>query len=152
MLHHTLPVLHHPFSVLHNLQLSPEDAEEYIKYLLTIGKLDEAALKMADIVNDESFVSKEGKSRYQLWHELCELIAKNPDKVCACVCVCVCVLEKWRGGRNGYNWERVGGQWAAVGGQCAPEGGQCAAEGSSVQQRVAVCSGGWLSVLSTSAD
>ena len=36
---------------------------------------------MADIVNDEGFVSKEGKSRYQLWHELCELIAKNPDKV-----------------------------------------------------------------------
>ena len=52
MLHHSLPILHH-------LQLSPEDAEDYIKYLLTIGKLDEAAIKMADIVNDEGFVSKE---------------------------------------------------------------------------------------------
>lgn len=82
-LHHPPPVLHHFLPILHHLQLSPEDAEDYIKYLLSIGKLDEAALKMADIVNDEGFVSKEGKSRYQLWHELCELIAKNPDKVTA---------------------------------------------------------------------
>ena len=29
----------------------------------------------------ENFVSKVGKSKHQLWHELCELIAKNPEKV-----------------------------------------------------------------------
>lgn len=34
------------------LQLSPEHSETYIEYLISIGKLDEAALKMADIVND----------------------------------------------------------------------------------------------------
>ncbi|XP_078091040.1 pre-mRNA-splicing factor SYF1 [Mustelus asterias] len=63
------------------LKLSPENAEEYIEYLHSIDRLDEAAVRLAAIVNDESFVSKEGKSNYQLWHELCHLISTNPDKV-----------------------------------------------------------------------
>ncbi|GCB79592.1 hypothetical protein scyTo_0020228 [Scyliorhinus torazame] len=63
------------------LKLSPENAEEYIEYLHSIDRLDEAAVRLAAIVNDESFVSKEGKSNYQLWHELCRLISTNPDKV-----------------------------------------------------------------------
>nr|XP_060620395.1 LOW QUALITY PROTEIN: pre-mRNA-splicing factor SYF1 [Anolis sagrei ordinatus] len=63
------------------LKLSPENAEEYIEYLRSIDRLDEAAVRLAAIVNDERFVSKEGKSNYQLWHELCDLISQNPDKV-----------------------------------------------------------------------
>ncbi|XP_050781771.1 pre-mRNA-splicing factor SYF1 isoform X2 [Gopherus flavomarginatus] len=62
-------------------KLSPENAEEYIEYLRSIDRLDEAALRLATVVNDERFVSKEGKSNYQLWHELCDLISQNPDKV-----------------------------------------------------------------------
>ncbi|XP_045203954.2 pre-mRNA-splicing factor SYF1-like isoform X2 [Mercenaria mercenaria] len=65
------------------LKLSKENAEEYIEYLKSIGWLDEAAQRLADIINDDSFVSKEGKSKHQLWNELCDLIAKNPDKVTA---------------------------------------------------------------------
>ncbi|MEQ2162322.1 hypothetical protein GOODEAATRI_018522, partial [Goodea atripinnis] len=45
--------------------LSPENAEDYIDYLRSVGRLDEAAVRLAAIVNDESFVSKEGKSNYQ---------------------------------------------------------------------------------------
>ncbi|KAM9096036.1 pre-mRNA-splicing factor SYF1 [Sarcophilus harrisii] len=63
------------------LKLSPESAEEYIEYLRSIDRLDEAAQRLATVVNDERFVSKEGKSNYQLWHELCDLISQNPDKV-----------------------------------------------------------------------
>ena len=48
------------------MQLSPENAEEYIDYLRTVGRLDEAAVRLASVVNDESFVSKEGKSNYQV--------------------------------------------------------------------------------------
>jgi len=33
------------------LQLSPENAEEYIEYLTSINRLDEAAVKLAEIVN-----------------------------------------------------------------------------------------------------
>ncbi|KAM3964811.1 pre-mRNA-splicing factor SYF1 fand [Aphomia sociella] len=63
------------------LKLCPEDTEEYIDYLISINKLDEAALKLAQIVNNENFQSKHGKSNHQLWNELCELISKNPDKI-----------------------------------------------------------------------
>ena len=44
-------------------QIAPEDTEDYIEYLLSIDKMDEAAVKMADIVNDDDFVSKKGKSK-----------------------------------------------------------------------------------------
>ncbi|KAK6195762.1 hypothetical protein SNE40_001120 [Patella caerulea] len=64
-----------------HLKLQKETCEEYIEYLKSIGWLDEAAIRLADLINDETFVSKEGKSKHQLWNELCELIAKNPDKV-----------------------------------------------------------------------
>lgn len=48
------------------VQLSPENTEEYIDYLRSVGRLDEAAVRLAAVVNDESFVSKEGKSNYQV--------------------------------------------------------------------------------------
>eukprot|EP00794_Sanderia_malayensis_P015651 gene15651-17230_t len=63
------------------LKLQPENAEEYVDYLIEIGWLDEAATRLASIVNNDNFVSKKGKSNHQLWHELCELMSKNPDKV-----------------------------------------------------------------------
>ena len=63
------------------LKLCPEDTEEYIDYLISINKLDEAAVKLAQIVNNENFQSKHGKSNHQLWNELCELISKNPDQI-----------------------------------------------------------------------
>lgn len=63
------------------LKLCPENAEEYITYLTEAGRLDEAAQQLANIVDNEHFVSKLGKSNHQLWNELCELISKNPDKV-----------------------------------------------------------------------
>lgn len=63
------------------LKLAPEDAEEYIDYLISVEKLDEAAQQLANIVDNEHFISKHGKSNHQLWNELCELISKNPDQI-----------------------------------------------------------------------
>lgn len=63
------------------LKLSPENAEEYVQYLSEIDRLDEASVVLAKIVNDENFSSQNGKSKHQLWNELCELISKNPEKV-----------------------------------------------------------------------
>lgn len=63
------------------LKLCPENTEEFIEYLGSIGRLEEAAERVAGIINQEDFVSKAGKSKHQLWNELCELISKNPDKV-----------------------------------------------------------------------
>lgn len=63
------------------LKLFPEDAEEFIDYLSSVGRLDEAAQQLATVVDTEQFVSKHGKSSHQLWNELCDLISKNPDQV-----------------------------------------------------------------------
>ncbi|KAE8619523.1 hypothetical protein XENTR_v10009831 [Xenopus tropicalis] len=63
------------------LKLSPENAEEYIEYLRSIDRLDEAASRLATIVNQDGFVSKEGKSNYQLWQELCTLLSQHPGSV-----------------------------------------------------------------------
>lgn len=63
------------------LKLCPESSEEYIEYLIEVNRLDEAAVVLGKVVNDENFTSKQGKSNHQLWNELCELISKNPSKV-----------------------------------------------------------------------
>ncbi|NXH40474.1 SYF1 factor, partial [Dicaeum eximium] len=62
-------------------QLCPEEAEQYVAYLRSVGRLDEAAQVLARLVNDERFVSRQGKSNYQLWQELCELLSQHPDRV-----------------------------------------------------------------------
>ncbi|KAL7646185.1 UNVERIFIED_CONTAM: hypothetical protein RMT77_003086 [Armadillidium vulgare] len=62
------------------LKLCPEDTEDYINFLISIGRLDEAAKKFEWCVNTDSFTSKYGKSKHQLWSELCELISKNPEE------------------------------------------------------------------------
>lgn len=63
------------------LKQYPEDSEEFITYLIVNDRLDEAARKLIEIVNDEQFVSKEGKSKHQLWTDLAELICRNPDRI-----------------------------------------------------------------------
>ena len=43
------------------LQLRPENSEEFIEYLISIGNLDEAAVKLADVVNNVSATYLSGK-------------------------------------------------------------------------------------------
>lgn len=45
------------------LMLEPDHVEVYIAYLRTIGKHDEAASKLSNVVDDEDFCSMEGKTR-----------------------------------------------------------------------------------------
>ena len=40
----------------------------------------------------DKFVSREGKSKHQLWQELCMLISKNPNKVTWCDTMGRCVI------------------------------------------------------------
>lgn len=63
------------------LKLQPEEAEEFINYMISINRYDEAALKLTEIVNDEQFISKEGKSKHQLWTELAEILCQNPSEI-----------------------------------------------------------------------
>lgn len=63
------------------LMLMPEDTEEFIEYLISAKRLDEAALLLVKIINDDRFYSKEGKTKHQLWNELCDIASKHPDDV-----------------------------------------------------------------------
>lgn len=63
------------------LQFEPDGVEDYIAFLLSIGRVSEAALKLAELLNRENIVSTRGKSRHTLWMELCELVCKNPQQV-----------------------------------------------------------------------
>ena len=47
------------------------------------GKWGEAARKLAELVNDDTFRSLEGKSKHQLWLELCDLVTKHPAECAA---------------------------------------------------------------------
>ncbi|GIL47375.1 hypothetical protein Vafri_4209 [Volvox africanus] len=63
------------------LKLEPTHAEEYIAYLRAKGRWGEAALKLAELLNDDTFRSLEGKSKHALWLELCDIITKHPKDV-----------------------------------------------------------------------
>ncbi|CAK0786535.1 hypothetical protein CVIRNUC_009748 [Coccomyxa viridis] len=63
------------------LRLEPTHAEEYIAYLKSKEQWGEAARKMAELVDDDTFRSLEGKSKHQLWLELCDIITKHPKEV-----------------------------------------------------------------------
>lgn len=63
------------------IKINPADREEFVAYLKQVKKLDEAAVLLAELVNDEGFVSQQGKSRHDLWTELLQLIVRNPAAV-----------------------------------------------------------------------
>ncbi|RNA33394.1 Pre-mRNA-splicing factor SYF1 [Brachionus plicatilis] len=62
-------------------KLKPEDVEDHANYLKKVGLVDECAQKYLFLLNNEDIHSKYGKTKHQLWHELCELLAKNPTKI-----------------------------------------------------------------------
>ncbi|CAG8471991.1 15026_t:CDS:10 [Acaulospora morrowiae] len=63
------------------LKLEPERVEEYVDLLLSLGRYDEAAKQLAQVVNDDRFQSVHGKSNYQLWMELCDLVCEHPHEI-----------------------------------------------------------------------
>ncbi|EPZ34667.1 TPR-like protein [Rozella allomycis CSF55] len=63
------------------LQLFPEKTEEYIKYLRENECYDLCAQKIVDVINNENFVSVEGKTHYMFWVELCEMICEHPKEM-----------------------------------------------------------------------
>ena len=72
------------------LKFAPEETKEYIDYLISIEKLDDAALKLAYIVNSNDFTSKRGRSKHQLLNELCNLIVNKSIDVNAIIRRGVC--------------------------------------------------------------
>ena len=63
------------------MQIHPEDAEHFIQLLIEMGEYTEAVKKYMVILNDSRFRSKEGKSGFQLWSEMVDLIVTNAKQV-----------------------------------------------------------------------
>ncbi|KAI9311508.1 putative Pre-mRNA-splicing factor syf1 [Dichotomocladium elegans] len=59
------------------LKLEPSYIESYVEHLIDLERFDEAAQKLVSIVNDTKFQSTKGKSNYQLWQDLCELVVNH---------------------------------------------------------------------------
>eukprot|EP01100_Stratorugosa_tubuloviscum_P001620 TRINITY_DN1366_c0_g5_i1.p1 TRINITY_DN1366_c0_g5~~TRINITY_DN1366_c0_g5_i1.p1 ORF type:complete len:900 (-),score=376.69 TRINITY_DN1366_c0_g5_i1:36-2699(-) len=84
--------------------------EDYIEYLIEKGFLEEASKCLVRIVNDEHFTSQKGKSRHQLWMQLCDIISKNPKEIDQSIDVESII-------RNGFQIfiDEVGHLWTALG-------------------------------------
>lgn len=118
--HHRIWPLYLKFLKMHNipettvrvfrrhLMLDPDAAEDYIDYLLSVGRVDDAAGVLVEVVNRDKYAPKSGKTAHQLWVELCQLIAKNPDKIAS-----IKVEPIIRGGLRRFS-NMVGVLWNAL--------------------------------------
>lgn len=61
------------------LILVPEHVEEYIAYLQAKERWGEAAQRLSDVVNDDTFKSVQHKSKLDLWLELCTMVTRHPE-------------------------------------------------------------------------
>ncbi|KAL1855437.1 pre-mRNA-splicing factor syf1 [Paecilomyces lecythidis] len=63
------------------MQIHPENAEEYIDLLIDMGHYTEAVKRYIDILNNPRFQSKQGKSHFQLWSEMVELLVNKAKEI-----------------------------------------------------------------------
>lgn len=63
------------------MQIHPEDAEEFIELLVELGYYAEAAKKYVEILDNPKFRSKQGKSHFQIWSELCDLVVAHAKDI-----------------------------------------------------------------------
>ncbi|KAJ5563561.1 hypothetical protein N7535_008725 [Penicillium sp. DV-2018c] len=63
------------------MQIHPENIEDYIELLVEMGEYTEAVKKYIDILDDARFKSKNGKSPFQLWSEMVDLLVSKAKKI-----------------------------------------------------------------------
>lgn len=63
------------------MQIHPEDAEDFINLLVQMGEYTEAVKRYMDVLNNPKFRSKHGKSHFQLWSEMVDLLVTQAKKV-----------------------------------------------------------------------
>jgi pre-mRNA-splicing factor SYF1 len=55
--------------------------EGVVEYLLSLKRHGDAAVELSRLLSDPKFVSQKGKSKHQMWVDLCELACKHPQQV-----------------------------------------------------------------------
>ncbi|GIX65861.1 pre-mRNA-splicing factor SYF1 [Babesia caballi] len=63
------------------IQLKPNHRETLYELLKRHGEYDEACVVLCELLNDDRFVSESGRTQYDLWIELCELIRDNSHRI-----------------------------------------------------------------------
>lgn len=63
------------------MQVHPEDAEDFIELLIEMGQYTEAVKRYMEILDNPKFHSKNGKSNFQLWSEMVELMVNKAREV-----------------------------------------------------------------------
>lgn len=59
----------------------PSHIEDFIEFLLNSGLWQEAAERLASVLNDDQFYSIKGKTKHSLWLELCDLMTRHAKEV-----------------------------------------------------------------------
>ncbi|MEW5299624.1 MAG: hypothetical protein WDW36_002620 [Sanguina aurantia] len=90
------------------LKLEPTHTEEFMAYLRIKERWGETARQLSEVLNDDTFRSLEGKSKHQLWLELCDIITKHPDDVAG-----IRVDAILRGGIRKFT-DEVGRLWTSL--------------------------------------
>ncbi|KAL4750325.1 Pre-mRNA-splicing factor syf1 [Aspergillus terricola var. indicus] len=63
------------------MQIHPENAEEYINLLVEMGQYTGAVKRYMEILDNPRFQSREGKSNFQLWTEMVDLLVSKAKKI-----------------------------------------------------------------------
>lgn len=63
------------------MQIHPEDSEDFIALLVDMGYFTEAIRKYIDILNSPKFRSKTGRSNFQLWSEMLDLMVSHAKEI-----------------------------------------------------------------------
>jgi pre-mRNA-splicing factor SYF1 len=63
------------------LAFDPSHVEDFIDFLLQSKRWQEAADRLASVLNDDTFYSIKRKTKHQLWLELCDLLTKHATEI-----------------------------------------------------------------------
>ncbi|KAL8109701.1 hypothetical protein AgCh_025700 [Apium graveolens] len=63
------------------LKYDPEHIEEFIEFLVDSELWQEAAERLAGVLNDDTFYSIKGKTKHKLWLELCDLLTQHAGEI-----------------------------------------------------------------------
>ncbi|GKV34347.1 hypothetical protein SLEP1_g42723 [Rubroshorea leprosula] len=63
------------------LKYDPSHIEDFIEFLVNSSLWQEAAERLASVLNDDTFYSIKGKTKHRLWLELCDLLTTHKTEV-----------------------------------------------------------------------
>ncbi|KAG8363588.1 hypothetical protein BUALT_Bualt19G0038000 [Buddleja alternifolia] len=63
------------------LKYDPSHIEDFIEFLINSELWQEAAERLAGVLNDDRFYSIKGKTKHRLWLELCDLLTQHASEI-----------------------------------------------------------------------